>query len=300
MMSRIEEEMVEMLQIAPFTKESLAEAKIKLEALDEKDRERRRTPELKNNLEYYVYATKEKERLDSLKAIGSPISLRSEELTARPVAVDYTQKYPTEVKEIIKEWETNKTWLPKVKLDEVVYLILNSFNEFFSLGFPWSSSAKPISYRPSDQPPRGQVMTKYDPVEISPRDIEWIAEDHGAGNPYGYSGQANVLSRTTGPNNVLQKGSSLAKTSIKNELRPSQNGTGKRNHVDIRISRPTSVLIREVERVRGSHNPDPQEVEMAKRVLEEQEHALVGAITKLGDISKWRKWHVFSLQRSFD
>ncbi|XP_013608153.1 PREDICTED: heat shock 70 kDa protein 17 [Brassica oleracea var. oleracea] len=146
---------------APFTKESLDAAKIKLEALDKKDRERRRTAELKNNLESYVYATKEKletpefekvstqeerkafvekldevqdwlymdgedanateflDRLDSLKAIGSPISLRSEELTARPVAVEYAQKYLTEVKEIIKEWETNKTWLPKGKIDEV-------------------------------------------------------------------------------------------------------------------------------------------------------------------------------------
>ncbi|XP_056864478.1 heat shock 70 kDa protein 17 isoform X2 [Raphanus sativus] len=146
---------------APFTKESLAEAKTKLEALDKKDRERRRTAELKNNLESYIYATKEKletpefekistqeerkafvekldevqdwlymdgedanatefqERLDSLKAIGSPISLRSDELTARPVAVEYAQKYLTEVKEIIKEWETNKTWLPKEKINEV-------------------------------------------------------------------------------------------------------------------------------------------------------------------------------------
>ncbi|CAN6913305.1 unnamed protein product [Brassica oleracea] len=148
---------------APFTKESLAEAKTKLEALDKKDKERRRTAELKNNLESYIYATKEKletpefekistqeerkafvekldeasinwlymdgedanatefqERLDSLKAIGSPISLRSDELTARPVAVEYAQKYLTEVKEIIKEWETNKTWLPKEKINEVV------------------------------------------------------------------------------------------------------------------------------------------------------------------------------------
>ncbi|WZZ75440.1 hypothetical protein YC2023_086810 [Brassica napus] len=122
---------------APFTKESLAEAKTKLEALDKKDKERRRTAELKNNLESYIYATKEKvqdwlymdgedanatefqERLDSLKAIGSPISLRSDELTARPVAVEYAQKYLTEVKEIIKEWETNKTWLPKEKINEV-------------------------------------------------------------------------------------------------------------------------------------------------------------------------------------
>ncbi|XP_018472751.1 protein EMSY-LIKE 4-like isoform X2 [Raphanus sativus] len=121
-------------------------------------------------------------------------------------------------------------------------------------------------------------------AEISPGDIEWIGEDPGICNRYGYNGQGHGLNRTTGPNNVPQRGSSLAKTTIKNDLRTSQNGSGKRKHVDIRL-RPTNVLIREVERVLGSHNPDPQEVEMAKRVLEEQERALVGAITKLGDIS---------------
>ncbi|XP_030516337.1 heat shock 70 kDa protein 17 [Rhodamnia argentea] len=40
--------------------ESFLEAKNKLEALDKKDAERRRTAELKNNLEGYIYATKEK------------------------------------------------------------------------------------------------------------------------------------------------------------------------------------------------------------------------------------------------
>ncbi|CAK9325331.1 unnamed protein product [Citrullus colocynthis] len=44
----------------PLSKESFAEAKSKLEALDKKDAERRRTAELKNNLEGYIYATKEK------------------------------------------------------------------------------------------------------------------------------------------------------------------------------------------------------------------------------------------------
>lgn len=43
-----------------LSKESLAEATNKLEALDNKDVERRRTAELKNNLEGYIYATKEK------------------------------------------------------------------------------------------------------------------------------------------------------------------------------------------------------------------------------------------------
>ncbi|KAE8655556.1 Heat shock 70 kDa protein 17 [Hibiscus syriacus] len=44
----------------PLSKESLADAKLRLEALDKKDAERRRTAELKNNLEEYIYATKEK------------------------------------------------------------------------------------------------------------------------------------------------------------------------------------------------------------------------------------------------
>ncbi|PPD78969.1 hypothetical protein GOBAR_DD24116 [Gossypium barbadense] len=44
----------------PLSKESLLNAKSKLEALNKKDAERRRTAELKNNLEEYIYATKEK------------------------------------------------------------------------------------------------------------------------------------------------------------------------------------------------------------------------------------------------
>lgn len=216
-------------------------------------------------------------------------------------------------------------------------------------GFPGSSSAKPVSYHPSDQPQRGQVMnrvppgptssseptngndpesfvgrkvrtrwpedntfyeaviTKYSPLEgrhalvydigtpnetwewvklseISAGDIEWIGEDPRVGNQYGVNGQGHGLNRTTGPNSVPQRGSGLGKTSIKKDFRTSQNGTGKRKHMDIRI-RQTNVLIRDVERVLGSHNPDPQEVERAKRMLEEQEQALVGAIAKLGDIS---------------
>lgn len=46
----------------PLSKESFAEAKLKLEALDKKDAERRKTAELKNNLEGYIYSTKDKVR----------------------------------------------------------------------------------------------------------------------------------------------------------------------------------------------------------------------------------------------
>ena len=43
-----------------LAKDFLADAKGKLEALDKKDAERKRTAELKNNLEGYIYTTKEK------------------------------------------------------------------------------------------------------------------------------------------------------------------------------------------------------------------------------------------------
>lgn len=43
-----------------LSKELFSEAKNRLEALDKKDAERRRTAELKNNLESYIYSMKEK------------------------------------------------------------------------------------------------------------------------------------------------------------------------------------------------------------------------------------------------
>ncbi|KAG6768993.1 hypothetical protein POTOM_024608 [Populus tomentosa] len=147
----------------PLSKEYLAEAKRKLEELNKKDAERRRTAELKNNLEGYIYSTKEKletseefekisttderksfiekldevqewlytdgedatakefeERLDSLKAIGDPIFLRYKELSARPTAIELARKYPGELQQIVKGWETKKPWLPKDRVDEVV------------------------------------------------------------------------------------------------------------------------------------------------------------------------------------
>ncbi|RVW53963.1 Heat shock 70 kDa protein 17 [Vitis vinifera] len=55
-----------------LSKESIAEAKRKLEALDKKDAERRRTAELKNNLEGYIYTTKEKlESSEELEKIST-------------------------------------------------------------------------------------------------------------------------------------------------------------------------------------------------------------------------------------
>ncbi|KAL3502412.1 hypothetical protein ACH5RR_036861 [Cinchona calisaya] len=145
-----------------LSKESFADAQRKLETLDKKDEERKRTAELKNNLEGYIYTTKEKleseefekvsssqerqsfskkleevqewlytdgedalasefqERLDMLKAIGEPIFFRYDELTARPAAVEHAQQYLTELQQIIHKWETEKSWLPRERIDEVL------------------------------------------------------------------------------------------------------------------------------------------------------------------------------------
>nr|GEV81823.1 heat shock 70 kDa protein 17 [Tanacetum cinerariifolium] len=56
----------------PLSEDALYDAKSRLEALDAKDAERRRTAELKNDLEAYIYATREKlDYLDELQTVSS-------------------------------------------------------------------------------------------------------------------------------------------------------------------------------------------------------------------------------------
>ncbi|PWA97169.1 heat shock protein 70 family [Artemisia annua] len=56
----------------PLSDDALYDAKSRLEALDAKDAERRRTAELKNDLEAYIYATREKlDYLDELQIVSS-------------------------------------------------------------------------------------------------------------------------------------------------------------------------------------------------------------------------------------
>ncbi|XP_074315991.1 heat shock 70 kDa protein 17 [Silene latifolia] len=141
---------------------SLSDAKRKLEELNKKDADRRRTAELKNNLEGYIYSTREKiessgeieqiltnedkqsftakleevqdwlymdgedasagefeERLNMLKSIGDPIFFRLDELTARPAAVELARRF-SDVSETVRGWETNKSWIPRERIDEVL------------------------------------------------------------------------------------------------------------------------------------------------------------------------------------
>lgn len=148
---------------AVLSKDLFSEAKLRLEVLDKKDAERKRTAELKNNLEEYIYSMREKiednleikkvsteqerqsfveklsevqewlytdgedapasefkERLESLKAIGDPIFFRLSEFSARPVASEHARTYLDELQKIVTKWDTNKPWLPKARIDEVL------------------------------------------------------------------------------------------------------------------------------------------------------------------------------------
>ncbi|XP_020596577.1 heat shock 70 kDa protein 17 [Phalaenopsis equestris] len=152
-------------QIAPgiLSKEMFLEVKTRLDDLDKKDLERRRTAELKNSLEEYIYSIREKlddneeikkissedelglfeeklseaqdwlytdgedasanefkKRLDSLKAIGDPIFFRLSELTARPTAYESAHNYLVDIQKVVDNWEKNKPWLPKSRVDEIL------------------------------------------------------------------------------------------------------------------------------------------------------------------------------------
>ncbi|KAH9774670.1 protein EMSY-LIKE 3 [Citrus sinensis] len=122
--------------------------------------------------------------------------------------------------------------------------------------------------------------------EISPEDIQWEGEDPGVSRRGGYGGSGHGMNRPVGRDNVpgAGRGRGVGKGQSRKDFLPSQNGIGKKAPDDIQI-RHTASLIKEVERVFGANHPDPVEIEKAKRVLKEQEQALIDAISRLADIS---------------
>ncbi|KAH9710341.1 protein EMSY-LIKE 4 [Citrus sinensis] len=122
--------------------------------------------------------------------------------------------------------------------------------------------------------------------EISPEDIQWEGEDPGVSRRGGYGGSGHGMNRPVGRDNVpgAGRGRGAGKGQSRKDFLPSQNGIGKKAPDDIQI-RHTASLIKEVERVFGANHPDPVEIEKAKRVLKEQEQALIDAISRLADIS---------------
>ncbi|XP_010536023.1 PREDICTED: protein EMSY-LIKE 3 [Tarenaya hassleriana] len=118
--------------------------------------------------------------------------------------------------------------------------------------------------------------------EISPEDIRWEEEEPGIPRKGGRPGQGRGVKKTmprSGPLTNAGRGRGTMKTQPK-----AQNGIGKKALGDIEILH-TDTLIKEVEKVFGSSNPDPIEVEKAKRVLRDHEQALIDAIAKLEEIS---------------
>ncbi|GKV32663.1 hypothetical protein SLEP1_g41255 [Rubroshorea leprosula] len=111
-----------------LSKESLAEAKGKLEM--------NANPLWKSLMRFKNgYTLMEKKlQLTSFKNtliheqlyIGDPIVFRYKELTERPTAVEYSQRYlgqlqqKKKLQQVIQGWEENKPWLPKERIDELL------------------------------------------------------------------------------------------------------------------------------------------------------------------------------------
>ncbi|XP_068308741.1 protein EMSY-LIKE 1-like isoform X1 [Pyrus communis] len=123
--------------------------------------------------------------------------------------------------------------------------------------------------------------------EISPEDICW--EDPG---PSGRRAKKSTshTTRKRGP----------TKSQSKKEL-PSQNGIGKAPD-DLELLN-TDTLVKEVERVFNASEPDPFELEKARKILKDHEQALVDAIQRLAYASDGEsadREHTFLHSRSMD
>ncbi|KAF8118154.1 hypothetical protein N665_0006s0147 [Sinapis alba] len=118
--------------------------------------------------------------------------------------------------------------------------------------------------------------------EISPGDIRWEGEDSGVSRKGGQGrGSTKAMPRGGPPGNA---GGGRGRGNMKIQQHKAQNGIGKKALGDIEILH-TDTLIKEIEKVFGSVNPNPAEVEKAKRVLRDHEQALVDAIAKLEELS---------------
>ncbi|KAK4266512.1 hypothetical protein QN277_027418 [Acacia crassicarpa] len=123
--------------------------------------------------------------------------------------------------------------------------------------------------------------------EISPDDIRWEGEDtgmpHRGGRPGSGRGTKKSMSRG-GAVTGAGRGRGTTKVQPKKNFTLSQNRGRKKPTGDIEILH-TDTLIKEVENVFGANQPDPTEMERAKKMLKEHEQALADAIARLEDAS---------------
>uniref|UniRef100_A0A7N0T8H0 ENT domain-containing protein n=1 Tax=Kalanchoe fedtschenkoi TaxID=63787 RepID=A0A7N0T8H0_KALFE len=123
--------------------------------------------------------------------------------------------------------------------------------------------------------------------EISPEDIRWESEEPGVsrkgGRPGSGRGAKKPMTRGGGVSGG-GRGRGNTKGPSKSDFPPVQNGIGKKAPGDIELLH-TESLIKEVEKIFNASQPDPIEIQKAKRVLKEHEQALVDAIAMLEDTS---------------
>ncbi|KAL5201556.1 hypothetical protein ABZP36_035910 [Zizania latifolia] len=121
--------------------------------------------------------------------------------------------------------------------------------------------------------------------QMGPEDIRWQGDDPGIyqGGRGGPGSGGKKTSSRGGPTPGTGRGRGFPKHVSRKDL-PPQNGVGKRSSDDIDILH-TESLIKEVERVFSVSNPDPLEVEKAKKTLKEQEQSLIDAIGRLAEAS---------------
>ncbi|XP_058214461.1 protein EMSY-LIKE 3-like isoform X5 [Rhododendron vialii] len=135
--------------------------------------------------------------------------------------------------------------------------------------------------------------------EMSPRDIRWDGEDPTVPSR-GERGFQKSMARG-GAVGGGGRGKGTTKSQSKKDLYPLRNGIGRKAALgDIEILH-TDILIKEVEKVMSASQPDPLEVEKAKKVLKEQEEALVDAIARIEHASLCEsadREHQFSHRRS--
>ncbi|KAG8087090.1 hypothetical protein GUJ93_ZPchr0010g9064 [Zizania palustris] len=122
--------------------------------------------------------------------------------------------------------------------------------------------------------------------EIAPEDIRWEGGDPGIiqqGRGAAAHGSKKSNNRS-GPMSGAGRGRGPPKNTSRKDFPPSQNGVGKKSSDCIEILH-TETLIKEVERIFSASNPDPLDMEKAKKVLKDHEQSLIDAIARLAEAS---------------
>ncbi|CAN6162480.1 unnamed protein product [Urochloa humidicola] len=122
--------------------------------------------------------------------------------------------------------------------------------------------------------------------KMKPEDIRWLEDDSGT-DPVTYLQSQGAPSTGARKSRLIPghgRGRSFQKNVSKRDFSPPKNKARKRGSGDIDILH-TDSLIKQVKKVFSISNPDPLEVEEAKKALKEQEHSLIDAIARLAEAS---------------